>query len=178
MNKINFENLPSTNTPINAENLNQLQTNVENALTENVTNENNTSTSKSYSCKYINDNYVKGNSWKLPQFKSLTVTANTEKSVTFNVKAPSINWNYDIYKISMDLGEANYLTIKDVYVAIGINDFGSYQAKVVTQNIITGNDAIGTLTITNNGDNTATIKFKPTTTSKLKIKIEPYAVYL
>lgn len=32
MNKINFENLPSTNTPINATNLNQLQTNVENTL--------------------------------------------------------------------------------------------------------------------------------------------------
>lgn len=32
MEKINFENLPSTNTPINATNLNQLQTNVENAI--------------------------------------------------------------------------------------------------------------------------------------------------
>ena len=32
MDKINFENLPSTNTPISAENLNQLQTNVETAL--------------------------------------------------------------------------------------------------------------------------------------------------
>ena len=30
MEKIIFENLPSTNTPINASNLNQLQTNVEN----------------------------------------------------------------------------------------------------------------------------------------------------
>lgn len=29
MNKINFENLPSTNTPVNASNLNQLQTNVD-----------------------------------------------------------------------------------------------------------------------------------------------------
>ena len=34
MEKINFENLPSTNTPINASNLNQLQTNVENAIEE------------------------------------------------------------------------------------------------------------------------------------------------
>lgn len=32
MEKIVFENLPSTNTPINANNLNQLQTNVENAI--------------------------------------------------------------------------------------------------------------------------------------------------
>ena len=32
MNKINFENLPSTNTPLNAENLNQMQTNIENAI--------------------------------------------------------------------------------------------------------------------------------------------------
>ena len=34
MEKINFENLPSTNTPINANNLNQLQTNVENEFTK------------------------------------------------------------------------------------------------------------------------------------------------
>lgn len=32
MNKINFKNLPSTETPINAENLNLLQTNVENSF--------------------------------------------------------------------------------------------------------------------------------------------------
>lgn len=34
MQKINFQNLPSTTTPINATNLNQLQTNVENAIKE------------------------------------------------------------------------------------------------------------------------------------------------
>ena len=33
MNKINFQNLPSTSTPLNASNLNQLQTNVENEFT-------------------------------------------------------------------------------------------------------------------------------------------------
>lgn len=38
MDKINFENLPSTNTPINAENLNQMQDNVENAISELVDN--------------------------------------------------------------------------------------------------------------------------------------------
>ena len=32
MDKINFENLPSTNTPISAENLNQVQANIEKAL--------------------------------------------------------------------------------------------------------------------------------------------------
>lgn len=34
MQKINFQNLPSTTTPINATNLNQLQTNIENAIKE------------------------------------------------------------------------------------------------------------------------------------------------
>lgn len=34
MEKINFKNLPDTSTPINAENFNQLQTNVENAINE------------------------------------------------------------------------------------------------------------------------------------------------
>lgn len=32
MDKINFQNLPNTTTPVNATNLNQLQTNVENAI--------------------------------------------------------------------------------------------------------------------------------------------------
>ena len=32
MNKINFQNLPNTTTPVNATNLNQVQTNVENAI--------------------------------------------------------------------------------------------------------------------------------------------------
>ena len=34
MTKITFQNLPSTSTPVNATNLNQLQTNVENAINE------------------------------------------------------------------------------------------------------------------------------------------------
>lgn len=34
MDKINFENLPSTNTPISAENLNLMQTNAENAINQ------------------------------------------------------------------------------------------------------------------------------------------------
>lgn len=34
MDKINFENLPSTNTPISAENLNLMQTNVETAINQ------------------------------------------------------------------------------------------------------------------------------------------------
>ena len=32
MQKINFENLPSTNTPLSAENLNTMQDNIENAI--------------------------------------------------------------------------------------------------------------------------------------------------
>ena len=37
MTKINFQDLPNTTTPVNASNLNQLQTNVENALITNIT---------------------------------------------------------------------------------------------------------------------------------------------
>ena len=42
MNKINFENLPSTRTPINASNLNQLQDNIEDAFKAKVLWENQT----------------------------------------------------------------------------------------------------------------------------------------
>lgn len=51
MEKINFENLPSTNTPINASNLNTLQNNVENAFK----NEYSESQTDTYSCDYVNN---------------------------------------------------------------------------------------------------------------------------
>ena len=36
MQKINFQNLPNTTTPVNATNLNQLQTNIENAINDSI----------------------------------------------------------------------------------------------------------------------------------------------
>ena len=36
MDKINFQDLPNTSTPINSNNLNQMQTNIENAITKNI----------------------------------------------------------------------------------------------------------------------------------------------
>ena len=52
MQKIPFENLPSTNYPVSASNLNQLQTNVENSFKGT----NTTSDSDTYNCNYINEN--------------------------------------------------------------------------------------------------------------------------
>ncbi len=45
MNKINFENYPSTNTPVSADNLNLLQTNVENGISDVVSDLESTSSS-------------------------------------------------------------------------------------------------------------------------------------
>ena len=53
MQKINFQDLPNTTTPVNATNLNLLQTNVENAIPE-VKNTKNSSTTNTYGCEYIN----------------------------------------------------------------------------------------------------------------------------
>ena len=50
MQKINFEDLPSTNTPVNATNLNAMQSNVEGAMKNALT----TSTTDTYCCNYIN----------------------------------------------------------------------------------------------------------------------------
>ena len=57
MEKIIFEDLPSTKTPINATNLNLVQDNVENAINDkpNVLNVKSTSTQDTYSCDYINN---------------------------------------------------------------------------------------------------------------------------
>lgn len=54
MDKINFENLPSTNTPINASNLNLVQTNVDNAKLEKTINVSNPGT------KNLNDYTTEG----------------------------------------------------------------------------------------------------------------------
>lgn len=60
MQKITFEDLPSTNSPINATNLNQLQTNVESAIPTKTTlwtNSNPTSSFGSQSITLSNNNY-------------------------------------------------------------------------------------------------------------------------
>lgn len=60
MQKITFEDLPSTDTPVNATNLNQLQTNVENAIPTRTTlwvNENPTSSFAGQQISLLNNNY-------------------------------------------------------------------------------------------------------------------------
>ena len=56
MEKIIFEDLPSTKTPINSANLNLVQDNVENAINDkpNALNVKSTNTQDTYSCDYIN----------------------------------------------------------------------------------------------------------------------------
>lgn len=53
MQKINFQNLPNTTTPINATNLNQMQNNMENAFKNTYS----TSQSDGYSADYVNEHY-------------------------------------------------------------------------------------------------------------------------
>lgn len=117
-------------------------------------------------------------SWKYPQFKNLNVTSGKEQSVTFNIKAQVTDWNYDLYKVTMCLGEANMLTVKEIYVLAGDNEAGNGRVNIAKQSLITDTDYIGTITATNNNNNTVTITFTPTEAGKLKIKIEPSAIWL
>ena len=55
MNKIDFKNLPDTSTPLSAENLNQLQTNVETAIDGKISNTSGTSQTIGYSQEYVNN---------------------------------------------------------------------------------------------------------------------------
>ncbi len=63
MDKINFENLPSTNTPISAENLNKLQANIE---TEFINSE------KSIIDAYRHDYITTGTGWEKVEFAGIT----------------------------------------------------------------------------------------------------------
>lgn len=55
MTKITFEDLPSTNTPLSASNLNTLQDNVESAINGTISNSYGTSQTIGYSQNYVND---------------------------------------------------------------------------------------------------------------------------
>lgn len=84
MQKIPFENLPSTDYPINDTNLNQLQNNVENAFKSTET----SSDSDSYNCNYLNQQFnnlkfVK--KWGLwPSSNNKTIVSNIDISKVRN----------------------------------------------------------------------------------------------
>ena len=73
MQKINFQNLPNTTTPVNATNLNQLQTNVENAINDVIDSGSNT-----------NGNYIKYDDGTLICWNEVTTSvAMTDASAGF-----------------------------------------------------------------------------------------------
>ena len=90
MEKINFENKPSTNTPINATNLNQLQTNVENAITENTNAINGVSTNLGGTILWTNSNPTSN-------FGNQTITLNSD--------------DYDLYEIIYQQSTSNNRTL-------------------------------------------------------------------
>lgn len=79
MTKINFTNLPDTSTPINATNMNQLQTNVENAINATQISLENEITALPgeiiASGSNTNGNYTKFSDGTMICYKSVTVTA-------------------------------------------------------------------------------------------------------
>lgn len=120
MKKIFFEDLPSTNTPLNADNLNQIQKNVENAIEE------------------IRDNLVKilwSNSNPTNNFDAQTVSLNDDIS------------NYDMYCVifNQSTGSTNQLTtgilpIGDTFVNMAINK-NFRRSLSVSGNSLTFSDA-------------------------------------
>lgn len=120
MEKIIFEDLPSTNTPLNADNLNQIQENVENAIEE------------------IRDNLVKilwSNSNPTNNFDAQTVSLNDDIS------------NYDMYCVifNQSTGSTNQLTtgilpIGDTFVNMAINK-NFRRSLSVSGNSLTFSDA-------------------------------------
>ena len=68
MQKINFQNLPSTTTPVNATDLNQLQTNVENAINSVIDSGSN---SNGYYTKYEDGTLIQ---WGIRELGSVAIT--------------------------------------------------------------------------------------------------------
>ena len=91
MQKINFQDLPSTTTPLNANNLNQLQTNVENEFAKNI--------------KLIYTKDIAGNTTDTYNFPTTT-------SLYLVIAHQNGNQNYCIFDIVYGRGQY-YTRIKD-----------------------------------------------------------------
>lgn len=118
MNKINFENLPSTNTPINAENLNAMQNNIENAI-NNILQSGTTN----------NVNYIKYIDGTLIQYGKVTLQSYTGRSsggltywsqaTTITLPVSFLNVNYSV---TTNVNLANMNNFAQSYGAIeGVN---------------------------------------------------------
>ena len=118
MNKINFENLPSTNTPLNAENLNAMQNNIENAI-NNILQSGTTN----------NVNYIKYIDGTLIQYGKVTLQSYTGRSsggltywsqaTTITLPVSFLNVNYSV---TTNVNLANMNNFAQSYGAIeGVN---------------------------------------------------------
>ena len=118
MNKINFKNLPSTNTPLNAENLNAMQNNIENAI-NNILQSGTTN----------NVNYIKYIDGTLIQYGKVTLQSYTGRSsggltywsqaTTITLPVSFLNVNYSV---TTNVNLANMNNFAQSYGAIeGVN---------------------------------------------------------
>lgn len=80
MTKINFQDLPNTTTPLNASNLNTLQTNVEDAIKSNITT----------SSERATNEYVDGQRVYVKRIDLGAFPNNTSKTVTHGITNPKI----------------------------------------------------------------------------------------
>ena len=100
MQKITFEDLPSTNTPINATNLNAVQSNVEGAFKNTQSN----STTDTYSCNYINSIVESGSNANGNWIKYSDGTMICHKKVIVENVAVTTPWEF-LYEGTLSLGD-------------------------------------------------------------------------
>lgn len=103
MQKITFENLPSTNTPLNASNLNTLQDNVEIAINATISNTYGTSQTEGYSQEYIN-------SRRTTLYENDTWSGN-QGNITLSDS--TANYDYlEVFYATRSLGGEGYKSVK------------------------------------------------------------------
>ena len=118
MDKITFKDYPDTTTPVSADNLNQVQTNVENAINgvsatvPEVVNEETTSTTKVYCTSYINNEINTLNN-KIDDLQYCVATITSAQTISSNYK---VNLN------SIDRSSGNFsLSNGGIVIGEGIN---------------------------------------------------------
>lgn len=134
MNKINFQNLPSTATPLNAENLNQMQDNIENEINLTKPIELYYNSSASYVSATLNDN--------ITNYDIVTIilqsTDGCQSSVT--LYKPTVSDKIGVFAPKINTGTVIYnkQAILNVYTPRELRIVENYQLEGNTQ-IQTGN---------------------------------------
>lgn len=130
MDKIDFKNLPDQTTPLSAQNLNQLQTNVETAINGKISNTSGTSQSVGYSQEYMNK--ILGNASRITDMNT-TLETGVYQYTNATANRPNLQAYVVLLVLNSFQGTTEYMT----QIAISNSPNTTYPNKFAIRNYYT-----------------------------------------